>query len=123
MPKDLKSYGFIPEIIGRLPVLSPLIQLTRDDLKDILLKPKNAIIKQYKKLFKYDNVILDFDNKVYDYIVEKALEYNLGARGLKSICESILTEHMFEAKINSKIFIDLKYAKIQIEKSNFKKAS
>ena len=68
-------------------------------------------------------MILDFDNKVYDYIVEKALEYNLGARGLKSICESILTEHMFEAKINSKIFIDLKYDKIQIEKSNFKKAS
>ncbi len=123
LPKDLKSYGFIPEIIGRLPVLSPLLQLTKDDLKDILLKPKNSIIKQYKKLFKYDNVILDFDDKVYDYIVEKALEYNLGARGLKSICESILTEHMFEAKINSKIFIDLKYAKIQIEKSNFKKAS
>ena len=122
-PKDLKSYGFIPEIIGRLPVISPLIKLNKHDLKDILLKPKNSIIKQYKKLFKYDNIILDFDDQVYDYIVEKALEYDLGARGLKSICESILSEHMFEVKANSEVYIDMKYAKKQIEKSNFKKAS
>ena len=123
MPKDLKSYGFIPEIIGRLPVLSPLDNLSKKDLKEILLSTKNSIIKQYKTLFRYDDVTLDFDPQVYDYIVEKAIDFDLGARGLRSICERILIDYMFNIEKGSKIIVDINYAKKQLEKNNFKKAS
>jgi ATP-dependent Clp protease ATP-binding subunit ClpX len=96
IPKDLKDYGLIPEIIGRLPVLSYMNPLDKETLRLILTEPKNAIIKQYEKLFAMDNVELSFSNGALDYIVEKAIEYKLGARGLRSLCEAVLTDAMFE---------------------------
>lgn len=95
-PQDLKSFGLIPELIGRLPVLSHLDPLDADALKRILTEPKNAITKQYKKLFKMDGIELEIEDEVIDYIVEKAIEYQLGARGLRSLCEAILTDAMYE---------------------------
>lgn len=95
-PKDLKDYGLIPEIIGRLPVLSFMNPLDAATLRSILTEPKNALIKQYKKLFAMDNIDLSITEGALDYIVEKALEYKLGARGLRSLCEAILTDAMFE---------------------------
>lgn len=114
---DLKSYGLIPEIIGRLPVLTCLQPLDRTALRRILTEPKNAIIKQYKKLFAIDKIKLEFDNEVFDYIVDKSIEFKLGARGLRSICENIMTDAMFEApsKQAKTLRITLKYAK---EKTN-----
>ena len=95
-PQDLKSFGLIPEIIGRLPILTYLEPLDRDTLKRILIEPKNSIIGQYKKLFKMDNVNLTFDDEVIDYVVDKAIEYKLGARGLRSIVEMIMIDVMFD---------------------------
>jgi ATP-dependent Clp protease ATP-binding subunit ClpX len=101
-PEDIKSFGLIPELIGRLPVFSHLKPLDRSALRRILTEPKNALVKQYVKLFDIDGVKLEFDKKVLDFIVEKALEYKLGARGLRSICESIMVDAMFELPSNGK---------------------
>ncbi|WP_018337111.1 ATP-dependent Clp protease ATP-binding subunit ClpX [Butyricimonas synergistica] len=95
-PQDLKSFGLIPEIIGRLPVLTYLEPLDRQALRNILTEPKNAIIRQYIKLFELDNIALSFNEDVFEYIVDKAVEFKLGARGLRSICEAIMTDLMFE---------------------------
>lgn len=95
-PQDLKAFGLIPEIIGRLPVLTYLEPLDKKALRNILTEPKNAIVKQYTKLFKIDNIELTFEDSALDYIVEKAIEFKLGARGLRSICESIMIDAMFE---------------------------
>jgi ATP-dependent Clp protease ATP-binding subunit ClpX len=119
-PQDLKAYGLIPEIVGRLPVLTYLNPLDRDTLRKILVEPKNSIIKQYKKLFKIDKVELEFEKGVLDYIVDKAVEYKLGARGLRAICEAIMMDAMFETptKNQQELTINLKYAKDRIEKVN-----
>ena len=95
IPKDLKDFGLIPEIIGRLPVLTYMNPLDQGTLRAILTEPKNALIKQYKKLFEMDNIDLEFKEEALDYIVKKAVEYKLGARGLRSLCEEILNEAMF----------------------------
>jgi len=102
-PQDLKSYGLIPEIIGRLPVLTYLQPLNRDALRNILTEPKNALTKQYKKLMAMDGVALTFDDEALDYIVDKALEYKLGARGLRGLMESVMTDLMFELPSRKKI--------------------
>ena len=95
-PQDLKSFGLIPEIIGRLPVLTYLEPLSRQALRNILTEPKNALTKQYKKLMSMDNVKLSFDDEALDYIVDKALEYKLGARGLRGLMEAVMGDLMFE---------------------------
>lgn len=120
-PQDLKSYGLIPEIIGRLPILTNLEPLSRDALLRILIEPKNAIVKQYKKLFEMDGVKLDFDQDALEYVVDKAIEYKLGARGLRSIVESIMIDAMFEIPSNGeKAFVVSKsYAIDQLTKANF----
>jgi ATP-dependent Clp protease ATP-binding subunit ClpX len=119
-PQDLKSFGLIPEIIGRLPILTYLNPLDRKALRDILTEPKNSIIKQYVKLFEMDNVKLTFDADVYEYIVDKAIEYKLGARGLRSIVETIMMDAMFEIPSEKKknFVVTLEYAKQQLEKAN-----
>ena len=96
IPKDVKDFGLIPEIIGRLPVLTHMDPLDAETLRAILTEPKNALVKQYKKLFEMDEVTLDVEEEALDYIVSKALEYKLGARGLRSLCEAILTDAMYE---------------------------
>lgn len=96
-PQDLKSFGLIPEIIGRLPVLTYLDPLDKKTLRNILTEPKNAVIKQYKKLFKIDGITLEFEEDALGYIVDKAIEYKLGARGLRSICENIMNDAMFDS--------------------------
>ena len=101
-PQDLKSFGLIPEIIGRLPVLTYLNPLDRDALRAILTEPKNSIIKQYIKLFEMDGIKLTFEDAVFEYIVDKAVEYKLGARGLRSIVETIMMDVMFEIPSGSK---------------------
>lgn len=120
-PQDLKSFGLIPELVGRLPVVSHLDPLNASALKRILTEPKNAIIKQYEKLFKLDGVKLKFEDEALDYIVEKAIEYKLGARGLRSICEAIMNEMMFEIpdKEDKTVTVTKKYAEERIEKSKF----
>ena len=118
----MKSFGLIPEIIGRLPVLTYLNPLDRDALRRILVEPKNSIIKQYCKLFEMDGIKLEFTPETYDFIVDKAVEYKLGARGLRSIVESIVMDAMFEApseKIDT-FTVTLDYAKKQLEKANLK---
>jgi len=95
IPNDLKDFGLIPEILGRLPILTYMLDLDSKDLRQILTQPKNALVKQYIKLFEIDGIKLTFDDDALDYIVEKALEFKLGARGLRSICESILIDDMF----------------------------
>ena len=95
-PQDLKSYGLIPEIIGRLPVLTYLQPLTKEALRNILTEPKNALTKQYKKLLAMDNVKLSYEDEALDYIVDKAIEYKLGARGLRGLMETVMTDLMFE---------------------------
>lgn len=119
-PQDLKSFGLIPEIIGRLPVLTYLEPLDRDALRSILTKPKNAIIKQYIKLFKMDDIELKFEDDTFEYIVDKAIEFKLGARGLRSICEAIMMDVMFEIpSTDTKTFtITREYAVGQLEKVN-----
>ncbi len=96
IPKDVKDFGLIPEVIGRLPVLTHMDPLDAETLRAILTEPKNALVKQYHKLFEMDEVVLTFEEEALDYIVEKALEYKLGARGLRSLCEAILTDAMYE---------------------------
>jgi len=120
-PQDLKAFGLIPEIIGRLPVLTYLNPLDRDALRAILTEPKNAIIKQYKKLFKMDNIELDFEPEVLDYIVDKAVEFKLGARGLRSICETIMIDMMFEVPEEKTLTITLDYAKQKMESETGRK--
>ncbi|MBN2166535.1 MAG: ATP-dependent Clp protease ATP-binding subunit ClpX [Marinilabiliaceae bacterium] len=119
-PQDLKSFGLIPEIIGRLPVLTYLHPLKRNTLRKILTEPKNSIIKQYEKLFDIDGIKLSFDEEVLDYIVDKAVEFKLGARGLRSICETIMIDPMFEAPSIKKkeLVISIKFAKDKIEHAN-----
>ena len=123
-PQDLKSYGLIPEIIGRLPILTNLEPLTRDALLRILVEPKNAIVKQYKKLFEMDGVELKFEEEALEYVVDKAVEYKLGARGLRSIVESIMIDAMFEIPSTSdKCFtVNKDYAVKQLTKANFEMA-
>ena len=120
LPQDLKSFGLIPEIIGRLPVLTYLNPLDREALRRILVEPKNSIIKQYTKLFEMDGITLDFAPETYDFIVDKAVEYKLGARGLRSIVESIVMDAMFEAPTKNidSFTVTLEYAKAQLEKAN-----
>ena len=115
-PQDLKSFGLIPEIIGRLPILTYLEPLDRDTLKRILIEPKNSIIGQYKKLFKMDNVNLTFDDEVIDYVVDKAIEYKLGARGLRSIVEMIMIDVMFDipSEHRDSLNITLDYAREKV---------
>jgi ATP-dependent Clp protease ATP-binding subunit ClpX len=118
-PADLKAFGLIPELIGRLPVLTYLRPLDAESLRRILTEPKNALIKQYEKLFEIDGVKLTFDKKVLDLIVEKALEFKLGARGLRSICEAIMTDAMFEmpSQKEKELKITLDYATQKLDKS------
>ena len=120
-PQDLRSFGLIPEIIGRLPVLTNLEPLDNEALRRILTEPKNAITKQYEKLFKMDGVKLEVEDSVLDYIASKAVEYKLGARGLRSLFETIMTEAMYEVPSSKvkKYTVTLDYAKEQLEKSNF----
>ena len=94
--QDLKSFGLIPELLGRLPVITYLNPLDKITLRNILTEPRNSLIKQYKKLFELEGIELVIEDEVYEFMVEKALEYKLGARGLRSICESILTDAMYE---------------------------
>ena len=122
--QDLKNYGLIPELIGRLPVITFLNPLSAEILKNILTEPKNALTKQYAKLFDMEELELAFEPDALDYIVEKALEFKLGARGLRSICEAIMTDAMFELPSDNtvkKLVIDKEYAFAKFEKSKFKK--
>ena len=122
-PQDLKSFGLIPEIIGRLPVLTHLNPLDKPALERILVEPKNSIVKQYIKLMAIDGIELTFDKAALNYIVDKAVEYKLGARGLRSIVEAIMMDAMFElpSKRTKTFEVTLAYAKEQMEKSNFQK--
>ena len=117
-PQDLKSFGLIPEIIGRLPVLTYLAPLDRQALRNILTEPKNAIIRQYVKLFELDNITLNFNEDVFEYIVDKAVEFKLGARGLRSICEAIMTDLMFEIPSQNceSITITKEYAETKMDR-------
>ena len=123
VPQDLKSFGLIPEIIGRLPVLTHLNPLDRTALRNILTEPKNSIVKQYVKLFDMDGIKLSFDDDVLEYIVDKAAEYKLGARGLRSIVENIMMEAMFEIPSTKEkhFVVTLDYARQQLEKAGFNK--
>jgi ATP-dependent Clp protease ATP-binding subunit ClpX len=123
IPKDLKDFGLIPEIIGRLPVLTHMDPLDANTLRAILTEPKNAIIKQYKKLFAMDEVDLSITEGALNYIVEKAIEYKLGARGLRSLCEEILTEAMFDlpGSGETKLNVTKTYAEDRLSKSTLKK--
>ena len=122
-PMDLKSFGLIPEIIGRLPVLTYLNPLDREALRRILVEPKNSIIKQYEKLFEMDGISLSFEEEALDFIVDKAVEYKLGARGLRSIVESIMMDAMFEvpSKRTKTFVVTFDYAKAQLDKSYLQK--
>lgn len=122
MPQDLKSFGLIPELVGRLPVLTYMRPLDKDALRRILTEPKNAIIRQYEQLFELDGVKLTFDKEVLDYIVDKAVEFKLGARGLRSICEAVMTDAMFEIPSKAECRshrVTLPYARQRIEKAKF----
>ncbi len=122
-PQDLNSFGLIPEIIGRLPMITYLDPLDRNALRAILTDPKNAITKQYVKLFAMDKVKLTFDNEVLDYIVDKAVEFKLGARGLRSIVEALMTDAMFyipSDKKTTELHVTLEYAKEKIDKASMK---
>jgi len=119
-PQDLKSFGLIPEIIGRLPILTYLNPLDRDALRRILVEPKNSIVKQYIKLFAMDGVALSFEDDVLDFVVDKALEFKIGARGLRSIVETIMMDAMFEipSKKTESLHITLDYAEEKLSNSN-----
>ena len=122
-PQDLKTFGLIPELIGRIPVLTHLNPLTEDSLKQILTEPKNAIIKQYTKLLELDKVKLDFTEEALNFVVSKALDYKLGARGLRSIIETILTDAMFELPSEEKeqtLTVDANYAAQKMNKMSLK---
>jgi len=118
-PTDIKTFGLIPELIGRFPVLTYLEPLNAQSLKRIMTEPKNALVKQYIKLFEIDGIKIKFDGEVLDFIVQKALDFKLGARGLRSICEAILTDCMFElpSKSEKEFKVTLQYAKEQFHKS------
>ena len=120
LPHDLKSFGLIPEIIGRLPVLTYLTPLNREALKRILVEPKNSIVKQYVKLFEMDGIKLEFEPEALEFIVDKAVEYKLGARGLRSIVENVIMEAMFEmpSKKLTKFVVTKEYAEKQLEKAH-----
>lgn len=125
-PQDLRAFGLIPELIGRLPVVTYLNPLDRDTLLAILTDPKNALIKQYQKLFDYENIDLEFDPEVYEFIVDKALEFKLGARGLRAICEAIMLDSMYEVpskkqKTREQFKITLEYAKNKFAKADLTK--
>ena len=123
IPKDIKDFGLIPEIIGRLPVLTHMDPLDKETLRAILTQPKNALIKQYAKLFLMDEVEFIITDDALDFIVEKALEYKLGARGLRSLCEAILTDAMYElpSSEDKKLAIDVEYAKETLNKNLLKR--
>lgn len=121
-PQDIKKFGLIPELIGRLPIVSYLNPLDRETLRSILTDPKNSIIKQYTKLFKIDNINLKFEPQALDFIVEKSMDFKLGARGLRSICEAIMLDAMFELPSKNtgketEVIIDLAYASLKLDKS------
>ena len=120
LPQDLKSFGLIPEIIGRLPVLTYLNQLDREALRKILVEPKNSIVRQYIKLFEMDGVKLSFTEEALDFIVDKSIEYKLGARGLRSIVESVMMDAMFDVPSSKikKFEVTLDYAKNQLDKAH-----
>ena len=123
-PQDLKGFGLIPELIGRLPVLTHLKPLDKEALRQILTEPKNSLTKQYVKLFEMDGIILSIDDEVLDYIVEKAIDFKLGARGLRSICETIMIDAMFDGPSNSEnkeFKLTLEYAQNKIENSTLQK--
>ena len=123
IPKDVKDFGLIPEIIGRMPVLTHMDPLDRETLRAILTEPKNALVKQYVKLFAMDEVDLTVENDALDYIVEKALEYKLGARGLRSLCEAILTEAMYElpGSDEKELHIDREYVEHHLNRTLLKR--
>lgn len=124
VPQDLKAFGLIPELIGRLPVLTHLDPLDRAALRSILTEPKNALMKQYVRLFEMDNVKLTFDPEVLDHIVDKAMEYKLGARGLRSICEAIMVDAMFDIPSDGsvkRLNITLEYAREKLSKAKIEK--
>ena len=123
IPKDVRDFGLIPEIIGRLPVLTHMDPLDRETLRAILTEPKNALIKQYKKLFTMDDVELTVTDDALDYIVDKALEYKLGARGLRSLCEAILNEAMYElpSADETELYIDKEYVEHHLNKTLLKR--
>jgi ATP-dependent Clp protease ATP-binding subunit ClpX len=123
LPQDLKSFGLIPELIGRLPVLTYLNPLDREALRKILVEPKNSIVKQYEKLFLMDGIKLTFPEETLDYLVDQAMEYKLGARGLRSIVESVMMDAMFDVpsqKVKSFV-VTLDYAKKQLGKAHLQK--
>ncbi|MBP3483195.1 MAG: ATP-dependent Clp protease ATP-binding subunit ClpX [Alistipes sp.] len=121
MPQDVRSFGLIPELVGRLPVLTYMESLSKQALRSILTEPKNAIVRQYRRLFEMDGVELQFEDEVLDYIVDKALEFKLGARGLRSICETIMTDTMFDVPSSGerRFVVTLEYARQKMEKTNF----
>jgi len=121
-PKDLKDFGLIPEIIGRLPVLTHMNPLDEGTLRAILTEPKNALTKQYKKLFEMDNIALSFKDEALDFIVQKAVEYKLGARGLRSLCEEILTDAMFTlpGSDQTNLVVDKAYAQKHLSRTRLK---
>ncbi|MDD4107335.1 MAG: ATP-dependent Clp protease ATP-binding subunit ClpX [Prolixibacteraceae bacterium] len=121
-PQDLKSFGLIPEIIGRLPVLVHLDPLSKNTLRSILTEPKNSVIKQYKKLFQLDNIELDFEEDALQHIVDQAIEFKLGARGLRSICESIMSDAMFESPTGKieKLIITKEYAQNKLDRTRIR---
>ena len=122
-PKDLKEFGLIPEIIGRLPVVTYMNPLNKDALLSILIDPKNALIKQYVKLFQMDDIVLEFKKDALNYIVDKAIDYNLGARGLRSLCEEILNDAMFNLPGSEikKLIVNKKYAEQQMSRISLQK--
>jgi len=124
-PQDLKGFGLIPELIGRLPVLTHLKPLDKEALRQILTEPKNSLTKQYVKLFEMDDITLSIDDEVLDYIVEKAIDFKLGARGLRSICETIMIDAMFDgpsdSENNKEFKLTLEYAQNKIENSTLQK--
>jgi ATP-dependent Clp protease ATP-binding subunit ClpX len=123
-PQDLKSFGLIPELIGRLPVITYLNPLDKDVLRRILTEPKNALIKQYERLFEMEGITLNIEKTVFNFIVEKAMEFRLGARGLRSICELIMLDSMYEAPSDKgikELNITLSYAKDKLDKANINK--
>ncbi len=122
-PQDLKSFGLIPEIIGRLPVLAYLDPLDKDTLRQILTVPKNSVIKQYVKLFKLDDIELEFEEDALQFIVDKAIEFKLGARGLRSMCESIMNDAMFDSPTEKieKLIITKEYAELKINRSGIQR--
>ena len=121
IPNDLKDFGLIPEILGRLPILTYMLELDSKNLKKVLTQPKNSLIKQYVKLFEIDGIKLDFDNNALDYIVSKAIEFKLGARGLRSICETILIDDMFNLPGSNKksLNINKNYIENKLKGLNF----